>query len=230
MFFIKKIKNGNKRTIILFNVLKFTYTKKSQDKYIPKNVIVGDNTILLENVLFNYSDELCNPIKIGNNTIVDNIFTFNEAEHGEIVIGDRCFINTGTNLVSRSKIDIGDDVTIGYGVSILDHNFHSVDWKDRRNDILQKISDYKNGLSSTANRNWKPVKTKPIKICNKAWICANVTILNGVTIGEGAIVSAGSVVKNDVAPWTIVAGNPAQFVKELQHDNVDTVNENISQG
>lgn len=43
----------------------------------------------------------------------------------------------------------------------------------------------------------------------------NCTILKGVTIGEGAIVAAGSVVTHDVEPWTLVAGNPARFIKKL---------------
>ena len=41
-------------------------------------------------------------------------------------------------------------------------------------------------------------------------------ILKGVTVGEGAIVAAGSVVTKDVAPYTIVAGNPAKMVKSLE--------------
>jgi acetyltransferase-like isoleucine patch superfamily enzyme len=40
-------------------------------------------------------------------------------------------------------------------------------------------------------------------------------ILPGVTIGEGAVVGAGSVVTHDVAPYTIVAGNPAKFIKKI---------------
>lgn len=40
-------------------------------------------------------------------------------------------------------------------------------------------------------------------------------ILKGVTIGEGAIVGAGSVVTKDVAPWTVVGGNPARVIKEI---------------
>ena len=35
------------------------------------------------------------------------------------------------------------------------------------------------------------------------------------TIGEGAVVAAGSVVANDVPPWTIVAGNPAKVVRQI---------------
>ena len=43
----------------------------------------------------------------------------------------------------------------------------------------------------------------------------NCIILKGVTIGEGAIVGAGSVVTKDVPAWTVVAGNPAIFVKKI---------------
>lgn len=37
----------------------------------------------------------------------------------------------------------------------------------------------------------------------------------GVTVGEGAVVASGSVVTKDVAPRTVVGGNPAKFIKEI---------------
>jgi maltose O-acetyltransferase len=37
-------------------------------------------------------------------------------------------------------------------------------------------------------------------------------ILPGVTIGEGAVVAAGAIVTKDVAPYTIVGGNPARVI------------------
>jgi acetyltransferase-like isoleucine patch superfamily enzyme len=40
-------------------------------------------------------------------------------------------------------------------------------------------------------------------------------VMKGVIIGEGAVVGAGSVVTQDVAPRTVVAGNPAQVVREV---------------
>ncbi len=54
---------------------------------------------------------------------------------------------------------------------------------------------------------------KPVVICDRAWIGFNSIILKGVVVGEGAVVGAGSVVSNDVAPYTVVAGNPAKFIK-----------------
>lgn len=51
-------------------------------------------------------------------------------------------------------------------------------------------------------------------IGNDVWIGQNATILPGVQIGDGAIIGANSVVGSDVAPYTIVVGNPARVVKK----------------
>jgi putative colanic acid biosynthesis acetyltransferase WcaF len=58
-----------------------------------------------------------------------------------------------------------------------------------------------------------PLLKPPIEIGDNAWICADAFLGPGVTIGEGAIVGARAVVTKNVPPWTIVAGNPAKFVK-----------------
>lgn len=50
------------------------------------------------------------------------------------------------------------------------------------------------------------------------WIGMDATIMPGVTIGNGAVIGAKSVVTKDVAPYTIVGGNPAQFIKKRFDD------------
>lgn len=55
--------------------------------------------------------------------------------------------------------------------------------------------------------------TKPIIIKNRAWIASDAFIGMGVIIGEGAIVGARGCVYKDVAPWTVVGGNPAKYIK-----------------
>jgi putative colanic acid biosynthesis acetyltransferase WcaF len=54
----------------------------------------------------------------------------------------------------------------------------------------------------------------PIYIGCDAWVCAGAFIGPGVTIGSRAIVGACAVVVGDVEPETIVAGNPARYIKK----------------
>lgn len=52
-----------------------------------------------------------------------------------------------------------------------------------------------------------------VAIGSDVWLCSNSIILSGVRIGHGAVVANGSVVSRDVAPYSVVAGNPAQHVR-----------------
>ena len=56
---------------------------------------------------------------------------------------------------------------------------------------------------------------RPVVLKRNCWIGAGAVILPGVTVGENSIVGAGSVVTKDVPDNTVVAGNPAKFVKQL---------------
>ena len=57
------------------------------------------------------------------------------------------------------------------------------------------------------------VTNGPIRIGNDVWIGAGAQVLSGVTIGDGAIVAAGAIVTRDVAPYAVVAGNPARLLR-----------------
>lgn len=50
-------------------------------------------------------------------------------------------------------------------------------------------------------------------IGSDVWLCENSTILSGVTIGPGAVIANGAIVTKDVAPYSIVGGNPAKHIK-----------------
>ncbi|WP_424494956.1 putative colanic acid biosynthesis acetyltransferase [Salinimicrobium sp. GXAS 041] len=58
-----------------------------------------------------------------------------------------------------------------------------------------------------------PLIVKPITIEDQVWIAADAFIGPGVTVHEGAVVGARSSVFRDVTPWTIVGGNPSNFIK-----------------
>jgi putative colanic acid biosynthesis acetyltransferase WcaF len=55
--------------------------------------------------------------------------------------------------------------------------------------------------------------TAPIDIGEGAWVCAGVFVAPGVVLGQGAVAAARAVVVKDVEPWTVVGGNPAQFIR-----------------
>ncbi len=153
-------------------------------------------------------------LTIGNKGLINANFIF-ETEKGEVIIGNNVHLG-GVTIISRTKVVIHDDVTMAWGITIYDHNSHSIYWENRKNDNHQCYADYiKYNGNNVMNKDWSNVISKPITIYSKVWIGFNVIIMKGVTIGEGAVVAAGSVVIKDVPAWSIVAGNPAAVVKKI---------------
>lgn len=66
-----------------------------------------------------------------------------------------------------------------------------------------------------------PLLRLPIHIGADAWVCAQAFVGPGVTVGEGAVVGAAAVAMRDVEPWTVVAGNPARFVRKREWREAD---------
>ena len=61
-----------------------------------------------------------------------------------------------------------------------------------------------------------PLLRMPISVGDDAWICAQAFVGPGSEVGEGAVVGGGAVVNGKVEAWTVVAGNPAVFVKQRE--------------
>lgn len=153
-------------------------------------------------------------VKIGEKCLLKTDFIF-ETSSGFVSLGNNVHIG-GATFLCRERIEIGDDVTMAWGITLYDHNSHSIYWEERKHDNERCYSDYQAyGGNTIVTKDWSHVASKPIVIDSKVWIGFNVTILKGVRIGEGAVVGAGSVVTKDVPPWTVVAGNPARVVKTL---------------
>ena len=111
-----------------------------------------------------------------------------------ICLGKDVFINTACTFIDRGGIILEDHVLLGPNVNLITTN-HSYNPSDRRSTI-----------------------SKPIRVCESAWIGACAIILPGVTIGKNAIVAAGSVVTKDVPADTVVGGNPAKFIKYISEE------------
>lgn len=128
---------------------------------------------------------------------------------GQLKVGKRCYLGDNTRIWASQSIVIGDDVMVAHNTNIFDDNTHPTD-------VDERMLDKELILSGGSWNHYPTLGSKPIRICDKAWIACNCCIMKGVTIGEGAIVAAGSVVTKDVPAYAIAAGNPAKVVKKLR--------------
>ena len=130
-------------------------------------------------------------------SIDDNskVGAFVEIQKGS-TIGKNCKISSHTFICEGVHIE--DNCFVGHGVMFT-------------NDLFPRATN-PNG-SPQSETDWKLVETF---IKKGASIGSNATILCGVTIGENAMVGAGAMVTKDVAPNTIVAGNPAKTIKQIK--------------
>ncbi len=146
-----------------------------------------------------------NRVTIGSGSIVHARILF-DRDDASVTIGDRCFVGDSLFVVAE-RLTVADDVVMSWGVTIVDHDSHALDWTRRANDVVAW------GLGE---KDWSDVTIAPVTIERRAWIGFGASILKGVIIGEGAIVAANSVVTRDVAAWTLVGGNPARLIRQLE--------------
>ena len=116
------------------------------------------------------------------------------AEKGSITLGRDVFIGTGTIIVAREDITIGDDTLIAEYVTIRDQDHE---------------------MSSNTVKRSAGFRTSPISIGRNVWIGAKCSILKGVTIGDDSVIAANAVVSRDVPARTVAAGIPARVIRSL---------------
>lgn len=104
-----------------------------------------------------------------------------------------------------ATLRIGNFTSISAGVRVFLGGEHRIDW----------VTTFPfNVLWDSARQYTGHPRTKgDVLIGNDVWIGAEALISSGVTIGDGAVVGARAVVSRNVAPYAVVAGNPAVVVK-----------------
>jgi acetyltransferase-like isoleucine patch superfamily enzyme len=133
-------------------------------------------------------------------------FTNQDEQYAMYAVGDWTYgkplvYNWGTG----TKLSVGKFCSFADGVKIILGGEHRTDW----------VSTYPFNVLFDAARSIKghPATKGDVVIGNDVWIGSQAMILSGVTIGDGAVIGAGSIVCKDVAPYSVVAGNPARQIR-----------------
>ncbi len=116
----------------------------------------------------------------------------NNQRPSHLTLGNYCILLPGVRIAAATAITVGDNCMFATNSYLTD-----ADWHDQY------------------DRTSAPGKTGAITLGNNVWIGDSAIVCKGVSIGENSIVGAGAVVTHDVPANTVVAGNPAREVKQL---------------
>lgn len=185
---------------------------------IPNNVVLDDNVYIETSFsFFHYRSKASVGMRIGKGTCVYAGTGFDVGVDGQVRIGEYGLLN-GAMIYCDAAIEIGDYALISWNVVLMDN--YRLPWNpvERRQELQQAATRTGRRLESCTDPH-------PISIEANVWIGFNTCVMPGVTIGEGAIVGARSLVLDDVAPYTIVGGNPARLIRKLEpaeHRSLDS--------
>lgn len=123
-------------------------------------------------------------------------------------IGRHCKIRSSATFWAPWNITMGDYVSIGQKARI-----YSVDKITLHTKVCISQGAYLCTASHDVTNKDNPLVTSPITVNSFAWVAADAFVGMGITIGKGAVVGARAAVFRNVEPWTVVGGNPAEFIK-----------------
>lgn len=188
-----------------YNYLSPKVVRESKGKLIPNvksDIYLGKNAqIILKDSLyvnFNYNKKTKRDTIVhmedGAQMIVEGKFYFYYGcdifckPNSVLELGSG-FFNINTKIRCGNSIKIGKGVAISHDVTIMDSDFHFLEYEGYR-------------------------QSEPVVIGNHVWIGSRAMILKGVKIGDGAVIGAGSIVTRSIPPNCIAAGNPARVIRE----------------
>jgi FkbH-like protein len=138
-------------------------------------------------------------IELGPGVLLNSTFepvTLATGPRGRLVAGARLQVNFGCRLTADASVTLGDDVSLGPGVVIADH-------------------DEAPGNDDPAPR--------PIAIGSRVWLASRVCVRPGSQIGDGAVVTAGSVVDGRIPADVVAGGIPARVLRRRAGGEVASI-------
>jgi len=211
---------------------------------VPENVTLDDTAYLETTYSFElFRSREPNAMRIGRGSSIYLGVMFDLGPVARTYIGDFTLMN-GSRLICDAAIEIGDYCLISWNTVLMDTYRVPAEPAARR-PLLERFADSRIARGDVepgrdalprvqADRQVGPTKfreraiqrtprgiqadvpARPIRIGNNVWIGFDSCVLPGSRIGDGAIVGARSVVAEDVPPYTVVAGNPARVIRQLE--------------
>jgi acetyltransferase-like isoleucine patch superfamily enzyme len=176
---------------------------------VPENVLLDESAYLESTYSFqNFRSRLPEAIRVGRGSSVYLGVMFDLGPGARVTLGEYVLMN-GARIICDSEIAIGDYSLISWNVVLMDNYRLPLNPSGRREALRA-------ALQREHRRAEAEVPSLPIRIGANVWIGFDCCIMPGVNIGDGAVVGARSVVTHDVAPYTIVAGNPARVVRAFK--------------
>jgi len=147
----------------------------------------------------------CGEIIVGNDVQFSGkpsfVFSARYSQTPSLSIGHGCFLGHDSALTIAKQVKIGNHCLIAGGVRIADFDGHPLNACDRRA-----------GEPPAADT------VLPVIIGDDVWIGHGAVVLKGVNIGDRAVIGARAVVARDVPADSVVAGNPARFIRSSIQD------------
>jgi acetyltransferase-like isoleucine patch superfamily enzyme len=128
---------------------------------------------------------------------LDALYSYRwHGDRSRLHIPDTAVVNNALFNLSGGTITLGEYTFFGHDVAVLTGT----------HDISLFGRDRQLGF---------PRSGRDVVIGEGVWLASHVLVLGPVTIGDHAVVAAGSLVRDDVEPYTVVAGRPAKVVKKI---------------
>jgi carbonic anhydrase/acetyltransferase-like protein (isoleucine patch superfamily) len=176
---------------------------------IPDNVIVDETAYVETSFSFLlFRSEAPAGVSMGRGASTYKGTMFDVGPRGRVSIGEYALVHSA-RIICDAEVRIGDYALISWNVVLMDTYRVPLDPVRRRRVIERAAGRSPRILEAD-------VPARPLTVGRNSWIGFDACVLPGVTIGEGAIVGARSVVVEDVAPYTVVGGNPARFIRRLE--------------
>lgn len=131
---------------------------------------------------------------LGQDSMIESPFNCTYGQN--IYLGDHVYLNFNCVILDNNSVHIGNHVMVGPAVQIYTAA-HPIQAEPR-------------------NQGWEVAKA--ITIEDNVWIGGGAILLPGIHIGRNVVIGAGAVISRDVPAFSVVAGNPARVIREIEQD------------